>query len=368
LKFDTSSIGNDYFIYAYALGVKDVSSTSIGRSISMVLPKDRLTKPVLKGEIQHADGVVIPPEDGCSRDEYPTLKYVFSWKNDKNELNKIKGCRIRLFDDEGTIIPLNSQDYLDITDPGAMKEEASYTLTKDLSLYAGKTLSISIVKLSNSITALASEAGILQFTVPKTKLKSPENIQAEIQLSDGSPVGDSCTQAELANLTYVFNWDNNQSDSGKIKGHRFVLTDGDVEINFNNGDYVLDGEATSNTIKMDLSPYAGKTLEMKIINIPADVNELSSDPGAVSISIPLLAQVKSNLQTEALTPINDNVRNSERETAAGEKEVSTETEVNKNADLNKKTDENAKSETNTKAVTNTEKDTVSAEKETVNTK
>lgn len=368
LKFDTSSIGNDYFIYAYALGVKDVSSTSIGRSISMVLPKDRLTKPVLKGEIQHADGVVIPPEDGCSRDEYPTLKYVFSWKNDKNELNKIKGCRIRLFDDEGTIIPLNSQDYLDITDPGAMKEEASYTLTKDLSLYAGKTLSISIVKLSNSITALASEAGILQFTVPKTKLKSPENIQAEIQLSDGSPVGDSCTQAELANLTYVFNWDNNQSDSGKIKGHRFVLTDGDVEINFNNGDYVLDGEATSNTIKMDLSPYAGKTLEMKIINIPADVNELSSDPGAVSISIPLLAQVKSNLQTEALTPINDNVRNSERETAAGEKEVSTETEVNKNADLIKKTDENAKSETNTKAVTNTEKDTVSAEKETVNTK
>ena len=368
LKFDTSSIGNDYFIYAYALGVKDVSSTSIGRSISMLLPKDRLTKPVLKGEIQHADGVVIPPEDGCSRDEYPTLKYVFSWKNDKNELNKIKGCRIRLFDDEGTIIPLNSQDYLDITDPGAMKEEASYTLTKDLSLYAGKTLSISIVKLSNSITALASEAGILQFTVPKTKLKSPENIQAEIQLSDGSPVGDSCTQAELANLTYVFNWDNNQSDSGKIKGHRFVLTDGDVEINFNNGDYVLDGEATSNTIKMDLSPYAGKTLEMKIINIPADVNELSSDPGAVSISIPLLAQVKSNLQTEALTPINDNVRNSERETAAGEKEVSTETEVNKNADLNKKTDENAKSETNTKAVTNTEKDTVSAEKETVNTK
>lgn len=361
LKFDTSSIGNDYFIYAYALGVKDVSSTSIGRSISMVLPKDRLTKPVLKGEIQHADGVVIPPEDGCSRDEYPTLKYVFSWKNDKNELNKIKGCRIRLFDDEGTIIPLNSQDYLDITDPGAMKEEASYTLTKDLSLYAGKTLSISIVKLSNSITALASEAGILQFTVPKTKLKSPENIQAEIQLSDGSPVGDSCTQAELANLTYVFNWDNNQSDSGKIKGHRFVLTDGDVEINFNNGDYVLDGEATSNTIKMDLSPYAGKTLEMKIINIPADVNELSSDPGAVSISIPLLAQVKSNLQTEALTPFNDSVRNNERETAAGEKEVSTETEVNKNADLNKKTDENAKSETNTKAVTNTEKDTVSAE-------
>lgn len=361
LKFDTSSIGNDYFIYAYALGVKDVSSTSIGRSISMVLPKDRLTKPVLKGEIQHADGVVIPPEDGCSRDEYPTLKYVFSWKNDKNELNKIKGCRIRLFDDEGTIIPLNSQDYLDITDPGAMKEEASYTLTKDLSQYAGKTLSISIVKLSNSITALASEAGVLQFTVPKTKLKSPENIQAEIQLSDGSPAGDSCTQAELANLTYVFNWDNNQSDSGKIKGHRFVLTDGDVEINFNNGDYVLDGEATSNTIKMDLSPYAGKTLEMKIINIPADVNELSSDPGAVSISIPLLAQVKSNLQTEALTSFNDSVRNNERETAAGEKEVSTETEVNKNADLNKKTDENAKSETNTKAVTNTEKDTVSAE-------
>lgn len=368
LKFDTSSIGNDYFIYAYALGVKDVSSTSIGRSISMVLPKDRLTKPVLKGEIQHADGVVIPPEDGCSRDEYPTLKYVFSWKNDKNELNKIKGCRIRLFDDEGTIIPLNSQDYLDITDPGAMKEEASYTLTKDLSQYAGKTLSISIVKLSNSITALASEAGVLQFTVPKTKLKSPENIQAEIQLSDGSPAGDSCTQAELANLTYVFNWDNNQSDSRKIKGHRFVLTDGDVEINFNNGDYVLDGEATSHTIKLDLSPYAGKTLEMKIINIPADVNELSSDPGAVSISIPLLAQVKSNLQTEALTPFNDSVRNNERETAAGEKEVSTETEVNKNADLNKKTDENAKSETNTKAVTNTEKDTVSAEKETVNTK
>lgn len=361
LKFDTSSIETDYFIYAYALGVKDVSSTSIGRSISMLLPKDRLTKPVLKGEIQHADGVVIPPEDGCSRDEYPTLKYVFSWKNDKNELNKIKGCRIRLFDDEGTIIPLNSQDYLDITDPGAMKEEASYTLTKDLSLYAGKTLSISIVKLSNSITALASEAGVLQFTVPKTKLKSLENIQAEIQLSDGSPAGDSCTQAELANLTYVFNWDNNQSDSGKIKGHRFVLTDGDVEINFNNGDYVLDGEATSNTIKMDLSPYAGKTLEMKIINIPADVNELSSDPGAVSISIPLLAQVKSNLQTEALTSFNDSVRNNERETAAGEKEVSTETEVNKNADLNKKTDENAKSETNTKAVTNTEKDTVSAE-------
>ncbi|WP_394920431.1 prepilin-type N-terminal cleavage/methylation domain-containing protein [uncultured Robinsoniella sp.] len=345
LKFDTSSIGNDYFIYAYALGVQDVSSTSIGRSISMVLPNDRLTKPVLKGEIQHADGVVIPPEDGCGRDEYATLKYVFSWKNDKNELNKIKGCRIRLFNDEGTLIPLNGKDYLDITDSGVIAEEASYTLTNDLSGYAGKTLSISIVKLSSSITALASEAGVLQFTVPKTKLKSPENIQAEIQMSDGTSAGDSCTQAELANLTYVFNWDNNQIDSGKIKGHKFVLMDGNEEINFNNGDYVLDGEATSNTIKMDLSAYAGKTLEMKIINIPTDENELSSDAGSVAISIPILAQVKSNLQTEAYTPPLDMDLESERETETAKKDVRAETEINKKAEPSTNAETNARANT-----------------------
>lgn len=352
LKFDTSSIGNDYFIYAYALGVQDVSSTSIGRSISMVLPKDRLTKPVLKGETQHADGVVIPPEDGCGRDEYATLKYVFSWKNDKNELNKIKGCRIRLFDDEGTLIKLNDKDYLDITDSGVIAEDAGYTLTNDLSGYAGKTLSISIVKLSSSITALASEAGVLQFTVPKTKLQSPENIQAELQKSDGTSAGDSCTQAELANLTYVFSWDNNQMDLRKIKGHKFVLMDGNEEINFNNGDYVLDGEATTNSIKMDLSAYAGKTLEMKIINIPADENELSSDAGSVAISIPILAQVKSNLQTEAYTPPLEMDLESERETEAAKKDVR-ETEINKKAEPSTNAETNARANTDAETNTNT---------------
>lgn len=352
LKFDTSSIGNDYFIYAYALGVQDVSSTSIGRSISMVLPKDRLTKPVLKGEIQHADGVVIPPEDGCGRDEYATLKYVFSWKNDKNELNKIKGCRIRLFNDEGTLIKLNGKDYLDITDSGVITEEASYTLTNDLSGYAGKTLSISIVKLSSSITALASEAGVLQFTVPKTKLKSPENIQAEIQMSDGTSAGDSCTQAELANLTYVFSWDNNQMDLRKIKGHKFVLMDGNEEINFNNGDYVLDGEAKTDSIKMDLSAYTGKTLEMKIINIPTDENELSSDAGSVAISIPILAQVKSNLQTEAYTPPLEMDLESERETEAAKKDVR-ETEINKKAEPSTNAETNARANTDAETNTNT---------------
>lgn len=352
LKFDTSSIGNDYFIYAYALGVQDVSSTSIGRSISMVLPKDRLTKPVLKGEIQHADGVVIPPEDGCGRDEYATLKYVFSWKNDKNELNKIKGCRIRLFDDEGTLIQQNGKDYLDITDSGVIAEEAGYTLTNDLTVYAGKTLSISIVKLSSSITALASEAGVLQFTVPKTKLQSPENIQAELQKSDGTSAGDSCTQAELANLTYVFSWDNNQMDLGKIKGHKFVLMDGNEEINFNNGDYVLDGEAKTDSIKMDLSAYAGKTLEMKIINIPADENELSSDAGSVAISIPILAQVKSNLQTEAYTPPLEMDLESERETAAAKKDVR-ETEINKKAEPSTNAETNARANTDAETNTNT---------------
>ena len=326
LKFDTSSIGNDYFVYAYALGVQDVSSTSIGKSISMVLPKDRLTKPVLKGEIQHENGVVIPPEDGCGRDEYPALKYVFSWKNDKNELSKIKGCRIKLTDDEGNLISLNGKEYLDITDSGVMAEEAGYTLTKDLSQYAGKTLSISIVKLSNSITALASEAGVLQFTVPKTKLESPENLGVLVQMGNGATAGDNCTEAEFKDMTYVFSWENNPIDSGKIKGHRFILMDGDAEINFNNGDYVLDGEAEENSIKMDLSSYAGKTLTMKIVNIPVDENELLSDAGSIEINIPHLTQVKLNLQTEPYAANRDAVPDSEKETAAMEKEVNTETE------------------------------------------
>ena len=77
---------------------------------------------------------------------------------------------------------------------------------------------------------------------------------------------------------------------------------------------------------MDLSSYAGKTLTMKIVNIPVDENELLSDAGSIEINIPHLTQVKLNLQTEPSAAIRDVVPDSEKETAAMEKEVNTETE------------------------------------------
>lgn len=359
LKFDTSNIGNDYFIYAYALGVQDVSSTSIGSSISMVMPKDRLTKPVITGEIQHADGSPIPPEDGCSRDEYGTLKYVFSWKNDENELNKIKGCRIMLKDDAGNTILLDGKEYTDITDPGMKEKEARYTLIKDLSQYAGKTLSLSIVKLTDSITTLASEAGIFQFTVPKTKLESPENISLNMQLSNGSAAGESCTEAELKSLVYVFSWENNGKDSGKIKGHKFILMDGGQEITSNNGDDEIDGEVKENSIQMDLSPYAGKSLVMKIINIPADENELMSDAGTYEFIVPTIAQAKSYLQTEPFTVPAETAPDTERETEASKKEVVTEKEIRSEKERNTDTEISAKK-------IGTEKETSNQARETSN--
>lgn len=345
LKFDTSNIGNDYFIYAYAIGIQEEASTSIGKSISMVLPKDRLTKPVITGEIQHADGSIIPSEDGCSRDEYATLKYVFKWKNDKNELTKIKGCRIMLKDDEGNIIPLNDKEYLDITDQGVKVEEASYTLTKDLSKYAGKTLSLSIVKLSDSVTALASEAGIVQFTVPKTKLESPDQISLDIQLSDGSPAGDSCTEEELKGLFYVFKWENSSLDAGKIKGHKFVLMDGNNEITYNNGANEIDGEVKENAIQIDLSSYAGKSLEMKMINLPADENELMSDAGSIVVQVPVIAQAKSYLQTELSTVPADTAPDTEKATEASKKESVTEKDLSTKNDLAEKETLNTAKET-----------------------
>lgn len=198
------------------------------------------------------------------------------------------------------ILPGNQLDishaiFYEVPNPLAITTELKFDTTelgKDFLIYA-------YVLGKEGVSSTSELKALNKIDLPNKRLNKPLEPSVVIQLKNAENIGSEdvnidtengvCIAADFDKLYYKFDWKNDARDSGKIKGHRFILKDQENKIiNIEEGKSAIniDGQQTSKEFKIDLSEYSGQRLTMSIVNLSVDKDTLASEPTTVEFNVP----------------------------------------------------------------------------------
>lgn len=304
LKFDiATSLETDFLVYAYAMGIEGSSSTSMySKSQLISLPKDRLTAPQnVELEIKNSTGDLIT--DACIKKDFAGLSYNFTWSNNKSELERIKGTKFILKDEDG--INVLSGDGI-VLDSDAIKENESYSMNLDLMAYAGKELKLTMINLSGSKQYLTSVATVTTIQVPNIKLDKPV-VNSVVTKLDGEEIvpGRTYTLEEIGRMSYDLAWTNPPEDEGDIVGHEIRVMDG-IDMIFSKRIENVEGALNNYQLiagdfaEVEWSDYEGDTLQINILNLNKE-DTCNSDAGIIDVNIPgITLETEANVVQESI--------------------------------------------------------------------